>query len=124
MALISAVIVSALLITLGVTLSMTGFFARYNIANAEYKERSIALAEACGDLALAKIAMDSTYSLNNYMQTVEGTDQCTIVSVISNGTIYTITTKANFPATPPASYTTIEIKAKVADLSLVSWLEI
>ena len=125
MALISAIIISVLLITLGVTSSMTSFFARYDIANAEYKERSTALAEACADLALSKLAIDSTYSpaVGGDIETVD-TDRCTIISISTNSGLYTITTKANFPATPPASYATIEIKANTSNLSLISWREI
>jgi len=127
-ALMSAIIISVLLITLSVTLSMTGYFARFDILNSEYKERSIALAEGCVDMAIIKIAGDSNYTPIVGGEAISiGTDTCRIVSVTKDSPSAghtTIKTQGIFPATGgERSYTNIETIVTSADLNLVSWQE-
>lgn len=129
-ALMSAIVISLLLITLGTTLSLTGFFTRFDILNAEYKEKSIGLAEACGDLAMAKIADDINYLVVSTDHNITvGSDTCNIVSISPtpprSGQI-TIVTQAIYPPIgigPENAYTNIQIIANSSDLSLVSWQE-
>lgn len=60
-ALISAIIISAILLLVATAGSMTGFTTRVNILNAEYKERSSALAAACIDHVLLMLSQDYNY---------------------------------------------------------------
>lgn len=130
-ALMSAIVISLLLITLGATLSLTGFFTRFDIADAEYKERSIGLAEACGDLAMVKLAGDINYAVVQSDHTIAvGGDSCSIVSISPtpprSGQI-TIMTQGIFPALgsgPEHAYTNIKIVTNASDLSIVSWQEV
>ena len=81
-ALMAAIVIMLLLILLSTTLSLTGFFARFDILNAEYKERSIALAEACGDSALINLANNPAYvppAGGDYVAV--NNDKCEIVSI-------------------------------------------
>ena len=79
-ALISAIIISAVLLVVTVTLSYSSFFARYNLLDSEYKDRSSALAEGCVDAALLKLANDPNYYANNE-RTLIGSDECHIKQI-------------------------------------------
>ncbi|MBI4050590.1 MAG: hypothetical protein HY396_01295 [Candidatus Doudnabacteria bacterium] len=116
-ALMSAIIVSVLLIAITFTLSFTGFYSRFNVLDSEYKERSIGLAEACADTALLKKATDPAYTVPETINV--GTDTCDIISVADNGTQVTIKTRAVFQK----SFTNIEVVANSDDLSIISWDE-
>jgi hypothetical protein len=61
-ALTSAIIISAMLLVVVVGGSLTGIYARYDMLDAELKERSAALADACADTVRLRIAGDSTYA--------------------------------------------------------------
>ncbi len=57
-ALISAIIISVLLLIITFAVSFSSFFARFNILDSEYKKVSSGLAEACVDTAILEIAKD------------------------------------------------------------------
>ena len=76
----SAVVISILLLSITVGLGFSGFFGRFNILDSESKERSLALAEACGDTAIVNIAMDPDYDPDDDLVAVDS-DFCTIISV-------------------------------------------
>lgn len=61
-ALISAVIISGVLMGLAGTANFAGFFSRLNVLNSEYKRESLGLAESCVYSALLKIAQDYLYA--------------------------------------------------------------
>lgn len=79
-ALISAIILSVLLLGLTVSLGFSSFFTRFNILDSESKERSLALAEACGDTAVLRMARGVTVPGTVAI----GTDSCEIISVSGN----------------------------------------
>lgn len=117
-ALISAIIISAVLITITFTLSASSFFTRFNILSSEFKERSAALAEACGDIALLKLAQVPTYSGNETVTI--GSDTCSIFPIPpATGGQITVSAKAIFQRV----VTNIKIVANTADLSIISWEE-
>lgn len=117
-ALTSAMVISALLIVLTFTLNANSFFNRFAILETEYKARSLALAEACADYALLKIAQDPAYTPSNE-RVVIGSEQCVIVSVIENLGQRTVVTRAR------VRKATTNIKVVVnAGLSVVSWEEV
>lgn len=62
-ALMSVVIISAILLTLVFTLGVSSFFNRFDALDAENKRVSLGLAEACVNVAMINLAQDSTYSL-------------------------------------------------------------
>ncbi len=61
-ALISVIIISAILLTLIYTLNASSFFARIDTLTSEYKRTSLGSAEACVNAAMLKIAQNSSYS--------------------------------------------------------------
>ena len=61
-ALISAVVISLLLITITVALSLAGFLGRFNILDDEYKKISSGLAESCLDTAVLRLSQNPAYT--------------------------------------------------------------
>jgi hypothetical protein len=81
-ALLSAIIISAMLLVLSVSLSQGGYFMRFNTLNTEYKKISMGLAESCINAALLRIAHDYSYILPSSDETVAvGSETCEIVSI-------------------------------------------
>ena len=118
-ALISAIIISVILLLIATNLSLTGFYDRSNILDGELKERSSALAEACADTAILKLANNPGYTGNEII-TVSGSDTCNIQTINPNTDPIIIGTKAIFQN----ATTNLNIKVNKTDLSVVSWEEI
>ena len=123
-ALISAIVISVILLLIAANLSLTSFYGRSNILDSELKERSSALAEACADTAILKLANNKDYVLVAADHSISvGTGQCDIVSYSfpRTGNI-TIITKANYNN---AYFTTLQIVVNsAANMAVVSWEEI
>lgn len=118
-ALITAIALTLILLVVTVTLNQTGFFTRSTLLDAEYKERSSALAEACVDTALLKLAADPTYTGPDTVAV--GSDSCDIISVSPPGSpTRTIQTRAVFQE----AATNLEVVINDSDLSVVSWNEL
>lgn len=118
-ALISAIVISAILLIVAITMSYSAFFVRYAILDSEYKNRSSALAEGCVDSALLKLANGSVPASNEII--IIGSDpddKCTIISVDQSGG-YTIKTQAIFRY----SFTNLVITTD-ANLAVLSWEEV
>jgi len=121
-ALISAIIISVLLLIIAVTIGMTGIFGRFNILDSESKERSSALAEACADMAILKLSGNKDYVLidpDDHNIPV-GSDTCDI---------YALSTPRTFPITIQTrgvinkSYTNLIVVID-SDFTIVSWKEV
>ena len=117
-ALISSIIISMLMLMISLTLSFTGFFSRINILNAEFKEISLRLAEACADMALLKLSENQSYQGNENIAIND--KQCSILIIEAAGDEKIIKTKANFQK----AVTNLKIKVNNADLSVISWEEL
>ena len=123
-ALISAIIISALLLTITITMGMTGIFSRFNVLDSESKERSSALAEACADEAIMKLASDKDYKLvsPDDHNIAVGSDTCDIVSLSP-------ATPRSFPITIQTrgvinkSYTNLVVTIN-SDYGIDSWEEV
>lgn len=113
-ALVTALILSLILIIITVTLTRSGFFARSAILEAEFKETSSALAEACVDVALLRLARDFSYVGNETVTVNE--NECTIRIISGN----TIETTAEFRE----SITNLSVVFNPTDLSVISWDEV
>lgn len=118
-ALISAIIISVVLLLIVTNASLTGFYSRSNISDGELKEISSNYAEACVDTALLKITNDSTYSGGGDTLDVDtdGINDCVIESVTTD----TIYTKGNYNN---KYYTNLKIGYDSSDVSVTSWEEI
>lgn len=78
-ALMSAIIISVLLLAIILAVSLSGFFSRFNISDSESKQRSLGLAEACMDNASLSLIENPGATIVNKIVAI-GSDQCTIVS--------------------------------------------
>src|SRR3989344_250294 len=117
-ALISTIIISIILLLVVTNLSQISFYSRSNILDSELKERSSALAEACADTAILKLANDSNYTGGETI-TVSGTETCTIDSTsASDPRVFTI------HAIFHNSYTNLQISINVATATVARWEEI
>lgn len=117
-ALVSTIIISVLLMAVSFATSSSGFFGRFNILNAEFKERSLALAEACVDTALLKLAQNQSYAGNENISM--GNDQCSVLPIETLSGQKIIKTKAIFQS----SVTNLKITVQASDLSVISWEEV
>ncbi len=84
-ALMSVIIITFVLLLLGISLGFTGFFGRLNIFDSELKVRSNALAEACIEVAILKIAEDPAYSQGSISVIPVDAESCYIFSVDNSG---------------------------------------
>ena len=125
-ALISAVVISVILLLIATNLSLTSYYGRSSILDSELKKRSSALAEACADTAILKLINSKDYALVAADHNISvGTGYCDIFSLSPipprSGNI-TIVTKANFNN---IYFTTLKIVVDSNnDMSVFSWEEI
>jgi len=119
-ALMSAIIMSVILLLLMVNLSFTGFYNRFNILYSELKEKSSALAEACADTVLLKLASDSMYIGGGAPVVVSGSDTCTIDATSPTTPTRTFTLHAIYNN----SYTNLQIIVNTTTLAVTRWEEI
>lgn len=124
-ALITALVLGVILMVVALTLSTTGYFARGQVLDAEYKEHSRSLAEACVDIALLKLAANPSDS--GLVTVTIGSDSCVIGAILKTGSIYTIPTHAVFPASASVSqaftYLLIKVNDIASNLSIAEWKE-
>lgn len=104
-ALISAVIISTILLGLAVAIGSSTFFSRFDVLNSEYKRISLGLSEACVSAALGKIGNDYSYVGNETIPLgtqYNTSTSCTIGAItyvddaVTHKRTYSIPTKANF----------------------------
>jgi hypothetical protein len=115
-ALISAVIISVLLLTITLTVSLTGFFGRFNVLDSESKERSIALAEACVDMAVLEYSTDGVMTEESK---VVDDESCDVHDASESGGILTIVATGEFNS----AFTNIKAVIDTSDMSISSWDE-
>lgn len=117
-ALITAIVLSVVLIIISIALNRVGFLTRAETLDAEYKMRSQALSEACADLTLLKLTTNPSYSGNETLSV--GADSCNIFTFDPSTNPIVFETIATFQQ----ATTHLQIKASKVDLSIVSWDEI
>jgi hypothetical protein len=113
-ALVTAIILTAILLIVTISLNQISFFTRGILLDSEYKERSAAFAEACVDVARLKLANDPTYLGDESIDI--GVESCKIRPISSN----TIETTA----TSSESVTNLRVEIDPSDISIVSWDEV
>jgi hypothetical protein len=118
-ALISVILICASLLLIATTLSYTGFYARANGLDSEYKERSSAFAEACGDQTLLSLTNDSAYT-GNATTTINGVDKCYTYPVTTSGALKTFETRGIYQN----HYTYLKIIFDTSTQSVQSWEEL
>lgn len=76
-ALMSAIIISFVLLTVATTAGLTGYFERTNILDSELKDRSVSAADACADQAFLILANDPSYTGLSVL-TLNALDACRV----------------------------------------------
>ncbi|OGI60837.1 hypothetical protein A2814_03435 [Candidatus Nomurabacteria bacterium RIFCSPHIGHO2_01_FULL_38_19] len=117
-ALMSAIIISVILLLIAVNLSFTGFYSRSNILDSEFKARSSALAEACVDTVLLNLANNPSYTGEESI-TVSGTDTCEIGTIVPTADPIIVEVTADFQN----AITNLHIEVNQSNLSVESWEE-
>ena len=120
-ALITAIVLTVVLLLIATTLNLSGFFTRSSAMSAEYKERSASAAEACADRAMLKLAGNPAYAGGETISL--GTDSCEIRPILPDSPSAgktTIETRAVFNE----SATNLRIVIVNSDKSVISWDEI
>ncbi len=117
-ALISSIIISAILLIILTTLSLGEFYTRYNILDSELKERSRDIADACVDETLLAIANNSAYTGNETKTVNENT--CFIDTVVTNGSEKSFRIRAIYQN----YFTSLKIIIDSSTLNVLSWEEI
>ncbi len=115
----SAIIISAILITATITGSLTGFYTRFNVLDSEFKYRSAALAEACADVLLYKLGQDSGYNGPDTNYPV-GSETCTIFAASNPGASPRV---FKVQGLYQHSYTNIQVSVDVDALAVTAWQE-
>lgn len=118
-ALTSVVIISVILLVVTVGGSLTGFYSRSAVLDTELKERSAALADACADVVLLRLAGDASYAGPEIVSV--GNDSCQIfASSNPSDDPRSFVVQAAYRRT----YTTLELSANVDAATLISRQEI
>jgi len=116
-ALISAIIISALLLAIVASSSLGGFNSRFNLFESEMKERTMALADACVDHALLELANDLSYA-GNATSTI-GADTCYVGAITTAGSQKAFKTRAF----KNNSYTYLAVTVDSSTLGVLSFEE-
>jgi len=122
MALISAIIMTLIILTVTVLLNLFSFFGRFNILDLEFKEISVGLAEACADRAILNLANNPSYTPAAGGDIIlVGSDNCKILS-ITGASQKTIRAQAIYKD----SYTNLKVVVTplVNTISINSWEEV
>ena len=88
-ALISVIIISAILLMLVFTLGVSSFFTRFSALDSEYKRESVALAEACQNVAVLRYSQSDFSGGTVVVDPANPLSTCTIVSITSAGVLQT-----------------------------------
>lgn len=108
-AIMSAIVISTILIAVTFALSTTAIFARFNVLNSEYKNISSNIADGCIDIALLELINNPSYNPTNEIKSF-GTNTCTIVSITPLFSPRTIKVQAIYPFSGNVkSYTNLEV---------------
>jgi len=120
-ALTSVIIIAAILLVVVVESSTANFATRFALLDAESKERSEALADACVDEVLVNLSADSTYAPTSAQTTTVGPDSCQVLTTTNPGAsprTYEIQGVFN------QAYTDLLVSINVNTDAITSWQEV
>ena len=118
-ALISTIIIMAVLLLVIASVGLVGSYSRFNMLDSELKERSIAAADACADEAILQFALDPGYSGGALV--LNALDSC------RSGKRDAGTSTIGFSVQATSSdhaVTNLRILLDKDDLSVISWQEV
>lgn len=122
-ALMTAIILIAILLIVTITLNQTSFFTRGILLDSEYKERSSALAEACVDVARLKLANNILYKPINEIVPI-GDRECVIRSITDHPTAGQKIIETRATSSESVTNLKVTVEPQVEDIKIVSWEEI
>lgn len=122
-ALMSALVISAVLLLIITGGSLSGFYTRMDALNGEYKERSYALAQACVSETLLALANDPAYA-GGATTTVSGSGQCYTGPIAKSGSLPSDTYTFRTRSYVSGAYSSIDVTASVGDLSITKQAEV
>lgn len=120
-ALMSAIVISVLLMGLTFTVGFAGYQSRFNVLDGEFKEASKSLAEACAETALTQLALDPSFT--GPLNVPVGSDSCDIVSAAPDVPVPGQTTILTL-ASKNSATTNISLTVDSAALTIISWNEL
>ncbi|OGZ06580.1 MAG: hypothetical protein A2762_00570 [Candidatus Lloydbacteria bacterium RIFCSPHIGHO2_01_FULL_54_11] len=126
-ALVSVILITFVLITFTVSIGLSGFLGRANQLDSEFKEQSIASAEACVEKATADLVAGNPTT--GAVTFGGGAYTCTVVSITAdtpNAGETTIKSQGIYPITPPltrSSYTNLVVVVDSTTQAVLSWRE-
>ena len=118
-ALMSAIIISSILLVVVVAGSLNGFTTRFTLLDAESKQRSEAAVDACADTILSRLASDSTYAGPETVAV--GSDSCQVVGALNpsgNPRVFKV------QAVVSRAYSDALITFNITTPALTSWQEV
>jgi|SRR3989344_1827515 len=118
MALMSAIVMSVLLIAITLSLGISSFFGRFDILDSESKERSMGLAEACVSQATSEVSTGTVYATLTVFPIPNSTESCKRMSE-QNGNEYIIKAQGEFNK----SFTNLKVVVDSSTFDVVSWQE-
>ncbi|OGE80054.1 MAG: hypothetical protein A2826_01040 [Candidatus Doudnabacteria bacterium RIFCSPHIGHO2_01_FULL_43_23] len=124
-ALISVVLISAVLLIFAFSVGFSNFLARFNILDSEYKKVSLGLAEACGELAVLSLSTDDLYPGDQEVVIEDFDDPaedyiCYIFPITINGTNFSIHTESVYHH----AESNLLIEAATSNLDIDTWEEV
>lgn len=117
-ALMSALMISGIIVIIILTLGQISFLNRINISDTHFKNKSRALAEACVNTALLDLAATSSYAGNETITVAS--DTCKIFPITASGTLRIISAQGAFEN----SFTNYKVAIPSSSVSIVSWEEV
>ncbi len=123
-AITSAVVISALLILISASLSYSGFFARFNVLETEFKKESLAYAETCVDMARINIVNTPGFTVVEQKENLDDDfiDTECLYAVTLSGGEYTIQAEANY--NHAISRINAVVTRTATNIPVVSWKEV
>ena len=122
-ALVSAIIISAVLLIITFAMSFSVFFVRFNILDSEFKKTSEALAEACVNTAVLELEKSSSWvpAATGTLVTVDGPEKTCKICKVSGAAQKTVTTRAAYKK----AHTNLEVKITpgAGFTTINSWME-
>ncbi len=117
-ALISVIVISAVLLAVASSLSLRGIFTQSNVVDSENKKVSHALAQICLDTAVLKLQQDENYSGGEVLSQELGF--CSVCPISKVAGVYTIDTRSIIQN----AFTNLEMKINSSDYSIQSVQEL
>jgi hypothetical protein len=118
-AITSAIVISALLLVISGIVSFSSYLSRFNVLDVSSKEESRALAEACVEKALLKLALNASYGGNEVLAITAGRS-CRILPVESAGGQKIVKTTAAFGG----AVSNLKVVMVLSPPTIISWEEV